>query len=379
MRDFGEIGITEAQIDLLEVAQKFCHANSPMESVRALIEDEITGYDVDVWKDIAALGWLGIAVPEKLGGSGLSLAEIVPVVEQMGRYMLHSPFISTSLAIQAILAGATQAQIDQILLDILGGAPATLALSEANSDWDLNSISATAMLQNNRYILSGTKTFVADLLSAKWIVMSVKIDAETRLVILPRADIPDTAFRRETLIDETKRSYSLTLDGLTIDADMVMDRSKTSMALKHIHLVANLLFAAEMTGACQACIDYTVEYLGTRKQFGRLIGSFQALKHPTVDAFVDYQKARSLLYSSAYSFMGNTPDLRKCEISTRMVAVQAKTALSFAADRAIQFHGGFGFSYDCDAQLYRRRAIFLSSQYGDGRYHKEKLAQMIFS
>jgi len=145
MRDFGEIGITEAQIDLLQVAQKFCHANSPMESVRALIEDEITGYDVDVWKDIAALGWLGIAVPEKLGGSGLSLAEIVPVVEQMGRYMLHSPFISTSLAIQAILAGATQAQIDQILPDILGGAPATLALSEANSDWDLNSISATAM------------------------------------------------------------------------------------------------------------------------------------------------------------------------------------------------------------------------------------------
>jgi len=148
-----------------------------------------------------------------------------------------------------------------------------------------------------------------------------------------------------------------------------MDAAKTAETLTHIHLAANLLGAAEVTGACQSCIDYTVEYLGTRK----LIGSFQALKHPTVDAFVDYQKARSLLYSAAFIFGDSS-----CEIATRMAKVQADHVLSFAADRAIQFHGGFGFTYDCDAQLYRRRAIFMASQYGDSYHHKDILAKLIF-
>jgi len=143
--------------------------------------------------------------------------------------------------------------------------------------------------------------------------------------------------------------------------------------LRHIHLAANLLGAAQMTGACQSCIDYTVEYLGTRKQFGKYICSFQSLKHVTVDAFVDYQKARSLLYSAAFTV--SKP--RSGDIAVRMARVQADKALSFAADRAIQFHGGFGFTYDCDAHLYRRFAIFMASQYGDAAYHKVKLAELI--
>ena len=138
-------------------------------------------------------------------------------------------------------------------------------------------------------------------------------------------------------------------------------------------MAANLLGAAELTGSCQSCIDYTVEYLNTRKQFGKLIGSFQALKHPTVDAFIDYQKSRSLLYTAAFSFGKQG----QREIATRMAKAQADQAASFAADRSIQFHGGFGFTYDCDAQLYRRRAIFHASQYGDARYHKKKLADLL--
>jgi len=152
-----------------------------------------------------------------------------------------------------------------------------------------------------------------------------------------------------------------------------MDVSKTNTALDKIHLAGNLLGASELTGSGQACIDYTVEYLGTRKQFGKAIGSFQALKHPTVDAFVDYQKSRSLLYTAAFNFGKQGEG----EIATRMAKAQADKAASFAADRSIQFHGGFGFTYDCDAQLYRRRAIFHASQYGDARYHKKKLAELL--
>ena len=179
--------------------------------------------------------------------------------------------------------------------------------------------------------------------------------------------------RRETLIDETQRSYELKLDGLRVAETARLDVEQTRAALERVHLAANLLGAAQMTGGCQAVIDYTVEYLNTRKQFGKLIGSFQALKHPTVDAFVDYQLSRSLLYAAAYSFERQGEG----EIATRMAKAQADKALSFAADRSIQFHGGFGFTYDCDAQLYRRSGIFNASQFGDAAYHKKKLAELL--
>jgi len=374
MSDFGQIGFTEEQIDLLGAAERFCREKSPMEKVRNLMESE-RGYDPEVWKEIGALGWLGIAIPEAYGGVGLSLTEVAPVAEQMGRRMMHSPFVATTLAAQAILMGGTEAQKSEVLPQLAEGNAATLALSENTGDWDHNNISATATASKDGYSLSGTKTFVADLEAAQWVIPSVKLKGNIALVIIPRTSIPDSAIRRETIIDETKRSYELTLDGIGIGAGDIMDTAKTQATLNHIHLAANLLSAAELTGGCQSCIDYTVEYLGTRKQFGKLIGAFQALKHPTVDAFVDYQKSRSLLYTAAFNF----GQQGEGEIAVRMAKAKAEEVASFAADRSIQFHGGFGFTYDCDAQLYRRRAIFHASQYGDARYHKRKLAELLLA
>ena len=372
MSQLAKIGFTEEQIDMLGTAERFCSEKSPMEKVRSLIETEL-GYDADVWAEIGALGWLGIAIPEEFSGVGLSLTEVVPVAEQMGRHMMHTPFVATTLAAQAIVMGGTEAQKTEILPQIAEGKAATLALSENYGDWDLANIEATATADDKGYRLSGTKTFVADLRAAQWVVTSVLIEGKVRLVVIPKDSIPDSAIRRETIIDETKRSYELNLDRILIGASEVMDGKKTEAALSHIHLAANLLSAAELTGSCQSCIDYTVEYLGTRKQFGKLIGAFQALKHPTVDAFVDYQKARSLLYTAAY----NVGTQGEGEIAVRMAKSKAEETAAFAADRSIQFHGGFGFTYDCDAQLYRRRAIFHASQHGDARYHKQKLADLL--
>jgi alkylation response protein AidB-like acyl-CoA dehydrogenase len=372
MQGFGQIGISDAQIDILEAAERFCRERSSMENVRALMTSE-TGFDAAVWQEIAALGWLGVTIPEEYGGLGLTLTEAVAISEQMGRRMLHTPYAASVLAAQALIAAGTQAQKKKWLAAIAGGAAASLALFEKNGDWELANISASAKPDTDGYILSGQKVLVMDALAAKFLIMSVRIAGEPRLAIVKTDDIRKHAFRREVLIDETKRGYELDLEGVKIRDEDLLDGETTPAALSHIHLSANLLSAAEMTGACQSCIDYTVEYLGTRKQFGKLIGSFQALKHPIVDAFVEYQKSRSLLYAAAFSFGKQGEG----EVATRMAAAQADKALSYAADRAIQFHGGFGFTYDCDAQLYRRRAIFLTSQYGDGHYHKQKLADLL--
>ena len=351
----AKIALSDMQAELRDQAMRFCADKSPMSKVRALIEMD-AGYDVDVWSEIGALGWTGITIPEQFGGLGLEVTDTVPIMEMMGKHLLNSPFKSTTLAAQTILHGGSEEQKQTYLAQIADGKAATLALFETDGSWDLSKIDGQE------------KTFVMDLDAASFVIVSVRHKGDVRLACLPTDKI---IARRETIIDETRRSFSF--DVPPFDDGDLMPVETTQAALARVECVANLLQAAELCGAAQACVDYTVEYLTTRKQFGKLIGSYQALKHPTVDTFIEAEKARSLVYAAATHFEKQGEG----EVAVRMAAVQAQKALSYAADRSIQFHGGFGFTYDCDAQLYRRRAMFAASQYGDGAYHRAKLAELL--
>ena len=366
----ADIGFSEAQGDLLEVATGFCRDRSPMAKVRALMTSDI-GFDAACWREMADLGWMAIAVPEEFGGVGLSLAEIVPVVEQMGRNMLASPFVPTALVTQVLLSDGTDAHKAEWLPQLAAGSIATLALAEAHGDWDLCHIEARAALHGDKLSLSGQKNFVLWADSADLIIVSVRYNSDAAWVLLNRSDIPTIALRRETIIDETKRSFALTLDGISVTATALIKNAN----LQALTNAALLLQSAEMVGGTQAVIDYTLGYLQTRKQFGKLIGEYQALKHPMVDAYVAYEKARSHLYSAAHSHaeQGNG------SIAAHMAKASADKAYAFAADRAIQFHGGFGFTHDCDAGLHRRAAIFHASQHGDAAYHRSKLADLLLT
>ena len=366
MDDLGRLGFSEEQGDLLDVAQAFCRDRSPIDRVRALIADDL-GHDPAIWSEIADLGWLGVAIPEIYGGSGLGLAEVVPIVEAMGRHLMQTPYVSTVLAAEVLRVAGTDAQRAAWLPRIAGGAAASLALSEAYSGWRLDAVET--QLAGGR--LSGTKRLVADAAAAELLIASAKQNGAVVLCLIEREAIPAEALRREKVVDETKRSYEVTFDGLAVGPDAIL----ASAPLDHVNLTANLLSAAEMAGATQAAIDYTVEYLTTRKQFGKLIGSYQSLKHPTVDNYVAWEQARSHVYAAAHCFNEQGTG----EIATRMAKVSTLTALANTADRAIQFHGGFGFTYDCDAQLYRRRAIWHAAQYGDAGYHKRRLADLLLT
>ncbi|GGX73779.1 isovaleryl-CoA dehydrogenase [Litorimonas cladophorae] len=370
----GRLGITEEQVELMDVAESFCRDESDIAKVRAQLDDA-RGFSQDDWTAIADLGWLGIAIPEEFGGVGLSLAEVVPVVEQMGRRMMALPFLSTTLVAQAILKGGTETQKTTYLPKIAEGSVATLALSELNGSFDLNDIETQAQRTTNGFKVSGQKILVQNLDAAELVLLSAKFEGQTALFILDASLIPDSARRREKLIDETKRSCEVSFDGLILPESALLDLNQSTATLSHIDLCGNLLGSAELVGATQTCLDYTLDYLRTRKQFGKLIGSYQALKHPIVDAYIGYEKARSLLYAAAHSF----EQQGKGEVATRMAKVAAGRALSFSADRSIQFHGGFGFTYDCDAQLYRRRAIFHDGQFGDTRWQKKQLARLLFN
>jgi acyl-CoA dehydrogenase len=367
------IGLSEEQAQLIDIAAGFCRDKSPVDQVRALLEEE-TGFNPDIWQEIAELGWLGIGIPEAYGGIGLGLGELVPIVEQMGRHLLTTPYVSTALAAQAVLRGGTEAQKNEILPKLATGTAATLAVCEDHGDWNLAHITCTGTVTDDQVVLSGTKYLVSDVRDAAFVVASVAVDMKAALVIIPADAIAPDAIRREKIIDETRRAFAVTLDGISLSADALMDPAMTADTLAHIELAAALLAAAEMCGGTYSVIDYTLDYLKTRKQFGKLIGGYQSLKHTMVDAHMGYERARAHLYSAAFLF----GQQGEGEIAIRMAKAEAEEAFAFAADRAIQFHGGYGFTYDCDAQLYRRRAIWNAALYGDARYHRRKLADLMF-
>ncbi len=364
------IEFSDEQSMLLETAMDFCSNRSPITTVRERIEDE-KGLDAAEWQEMAELGWMGIAVPEAYGGLGLGLGSVVPVVESMGRALLGSPFFATTLAAQALVHGGSEAQKQAWLPKLATGMVGSIALVEEDGDWDLTNISSEARVEGDSVVLSGTKTFVLDATTADVIIVSARKDSEVSLVLVEQGDLDAGKMLRDVVIDETRRSYTVSLEGVRVPAENVLD----SACLTEIQNAALLLLAAEIAGGAAGCLNVVVEYLNTRKQFDRLIGSYQALKHPTVDILLGMEAARSHLYHAATVIDGD--DARATEIALRMAKAHGSRAFAFAGDRAVQFHGGFGFTYECDAQLFLRRALWCQYQFGDERYHRQRLAPLL--
>ncbi|MEL6111858.1 MAG: acyl-CoA dehydrogenase family protein [Pseudomonadota bacterium] len=371
---YGSLDFSETQADLLESASRFCADYSPSEKVRAQMTGE-TGFDPAVWAAIVDMGWLGIAIPDAYdGGIGLSPADLVPVMEQMGKHLLATPFMASVTAAHLITLAGTETQKAKLLPAIARGEYVSLATMETDGAWEPLTATASIVEDAGNMRLSGEKVLVPYGGLAQFILVLIERARSPAFVILSGEDIPKTAKRAETLIDETQRSVTLALDGLSCAPEQLIDGDHVAGALRRAYHLQALLASAAGVGAAQAVIDYTADYLRTRKQFGKPIGAYQALKHPMVDAYVSTEQARSHLYSAAASIDQQGTG----EIAVRMARAAADQALSFAADRSIQFHGGFGFTYDCDAQLYRRFAAWQAAMFGDAAYHRARLAPLLF-
>lgn len=366
------LSFSEEQAMLLDVATEFCRDQSPISAVREQLETE-AGYDQALWAQMANLGWTGITAPEALGGSGLGVGALVPVLERMGRAMLGTPLISTTLAVQLLLRAGNTEQTERLLPDIIAGAPATIALLE-NGDWGSEAITV-AVDEGNR--LSGVKRHVADAAAATLFVVSVLSRGKPALAIVRADQLAGDALRHHTLIDQTKRSADVDFGGVQVDAANLIEGEAVTAALRDIRLIGALLVAAEATGSAGACLDTIVDYLNTRTQFGKLIGSYQALKHPSVQILLGVDSAKSFIYHAATLVSDAALDA-DAEAACRMAKAQATEILCYAGDRAVQFHGGMGFTYECDAQLYIRRAQWSQQQFGDAQHHRKRLAALLF-
>ena len=366
------LSFTEEQAMLLDVAREFCRDKSPITEVRAQLESN-AGFDQSLWDEMVSLGWAGIALPESYGGSGLGVGSLVPVVECMGRAMLGTPLISSALAGQLLLRAGNAQLAERLLPAIAAGAPATLALLD-NGDWGDEGIGLNL---DDEHVLCGVKKCVPDASVASLFAVSVSFQGKAALAIVRADQLGAQSLSHNTLIDQTKRAANVDFNGIVVDESNVIVGPSVAAALRDIRLLGALLVAAEATGSAAACLDTTVEYLKTRKQFGKLIGSYQALKHPTVDILTAIDSARSFIYHAASLIVDDALDA-DAEIACRMAKAQACQTLLYAGDRAIQFHGGMGFTYECDAQLYIRRAQWSQQQFGDVQHHRKQLAMLLF-
>lgn len=367
------IEFSEEQAMMLDTATAFCSEKSPVAKVRTLLETD-AGFDTDIWSEMAGLGWQGLAIPEEFGGSGLGLAELVPIIEPMGRHLMASPLVPTTLAAQALITAGTPEQKQRWLpLISEGSAIGTLGLNESHGDWDLTNLICEANMAGGQITLTGEKYFVADAAVADFILVSVNFDGNPALVLLDRSAIEQGSLTREVIIDETRRCCRLDLNDIKVAESCLLDVEKTKACLDLIAGASWLLLSAEIAGGIAGVMDVMIEYLTTRKQFGRYIGSYQALKHPMAEILCQYEYSRSQLYYAA-SIFGTDQD---AEIALRMAKAQGSDTFAHASDRAIQFHGGFGFTYECDAQLYLRRASWCQYQYGDAQHHRKKLADLM--
>jgi acyl-CoA dehydrogenase len=368
------ISFSDEQSMILDSAREFCRDKSSITAVRALLTDT-EGFSREVWDEMTALGWLGLAIPEEFGGSGLGVGCTVPIAECMGRYLLSTPYFSCTLAAQALLRAGSNQQQENWLPRLAGGTVATVALLDGE-DWGDDAVTATATAEGEQLVLKGEKWYVADAAVAELFVVSVAHQGMPALVLVSREQLTAGAVKPHTLIDETKRTAKIDLTGVRVEAFALLDPARAAAAIRDLKLIGALLTAAEASGSAAACLDTVVEYLKTRKQFGKLIGSYQALKHPTVDMLLGVDDARSHLYHAA-TVVGDAALDTDAEIACRMAKAQATDALCFAGDRAVQFHGGMGFTYECDAQLYIRRAQWSQQQFGDAYHHRKRLAALL--
>ena len=227
-------------------------------------------------------------------------------------------------------------------------------------------IESSAEIAGDAARLSGTKTLVCDAAVADFVLVSVSLAGTPALAIVRAADLPRERRTRETVIDETRRAYSVDLTGVSVPASALITGEKARVTLKAIRDAALLFASAEAAGGIAGRVV-------TRSAFGRKIGSYQSLKHTCSDILIGLERTRSHVYHAA-SLIAAGED---AEIALRMAKVEAGDSFVFAGDRAIQFHGGFGFTYDCDAQLYLRRALWLQYAFGDAAHHRQRLADLL--
>ncbi|MFD9502979.1 acyl-CoA dehydrogenase family protein [Streptomyces sp. NPDC060035] len=373
---------TKEHDELRSALRRLLADKSPSVAVRHWMESS-EGYDPALWRQLAGqLGLMGIAVPEKYGGSGGAAVELGVVLEELGRSLLPSPYFATvALAGQALTASGDAAAKARWLPGIAAGElTATVAVAEESGSWRIEDVATTATrIDGESWTVSGTKMFVLDGDTVGLLLVVAVADTGPGLFAV-RSGTPEVTRTRLDALDPTRRLARIDLDGAP--AVRVGPGGDATEYLRTVLDLAVVALASEQVGGAQACLDAAVEYAKTRVQFGRPIGSFQAVKHACADMLLAVEAARSAAHHAASVAAGETA--RKAagepaELPAAAVLAAAYCAETYthAAKQNIQIHGGIGYTWEHDAHLHLRRAKSSEQLLGAPAVHRAHLADLV--
>lgn len=369
-------GFTQEQEELRSQLRRFLDERAPMTEVRRLSETE-AGFCRTLWKEMAELGFLGLTIPERHGGSGLSWVDLVVLLEETGRSLLPSPLLTHTLAATALLQAGSAEQRDRWLPRLADGSSiGSLALLEDSGFHGAEGVTLMGQPDGAGFRLSGEKRCVADPEAADFFVVAFRRGEAARdlgLAIV-EADAPGVSARAFPMIDATKRMGNVELDDVHVLPEAILSgTAEMASAVERLLDAGALAVAAEMGGAVDEALRITVEYTKQRIQFDRPIGQYQGVKHPLAEMYVDAESFKSLVYYGAWCFDNRPEELPRYASLAKAYATEAfvRTGID-----SIQLHGAMGFTTAQDIQLYFKRSKWARPMFGDAATHYERIVSM---
>jgi alkylation response protein AidB-like acyl-CoA dehydrogenase len=373
-----EFRFTEEQLMIRETAENFLRDHSTSAAIRNAMATE-QGFNSGLWQRICNdLCFQAITIPESCGGMGLGYVELVAVLEQMGRYLLCSPYFSTvCLAANALYIAGNEAQQAEYFAKIIAGETGTLLLND-NGKLSANAINATYQKAGDTYTLNGKYRFVIDGHTASFFVAVASGDQGVGLFVLP-STTQGISRQWTPTIDQTRKQAEVTFSNVQILSAQCLKMDAWSELQKILQL-AQIAVAAEQVGGAQQVLDMTVAYTKQRVQFNRPVGSFQAVKHQMADMMLRAEVARSSVYYAACV----ADDALKCGALMAELPEAASVAKAYCSDAffqnagtAMQLHGGVGFTWEYDVHLYFKRAKSSEIFLGNAAHHREQVAKIL--
>jgi alkylation response protein AidB-like acyl-CoA dehydrogenase len=371
-----QFAFTDEQEQFRSAIRRFLNDRSPTAEVRRLM-GTAEGYDPVVWRQLSEdLALPGIHIPERYGGAGFGMVELCIVTEELGRALFCAPYFSTAvLAANAILNAGSEAQKSALLPDIAKGARlATLAITEPNGNWDPVGIEVVATPDADGYRLDGVKSYVVDGHLVDLLIVAARapntVGREGLALFTLGANASGVERRLLESMDSTRKIARIDFHGA--HANLLGSLDDGAKPILRTLDQAAIALANEMVGGTQALLDSAVNYAKLRVQFGRTIGSFQAIKHKCADLLLNVELAKSAAYYAAQAAAVDHPEWPA--LASLAKAAASETYLHTAAE-CIQIHGGIGFTWDNDTHLWFKRAKSSEVFLGQPSYHRELLMQ----
>jgi alkylation response protein AidB-like acyl-CoA dehydrogenase len=374
-----DLGLNEEQEMLRKSAREFLSKECPKKLVRELDESD-TGFSRDLWKKMAELGWIGLPFPEKFGGNGGTLFDLIVLLDEMGYNIVPGPFFSTVvLSGFTLLEAGSDEQKQSYLSKICSGEMVmTFALTELDGTYLPESIETAAKNKGNHYVLNGTKLFVPDANIADFMLVAARTKSSSNpeegiSIFLVDAKSPGVRVTLLKTLGRDKLCEVVFEDVKVPEKSLVGKLDSGWPIIKSILRKATVAKCAEMVGGAQASLDMAVNYAKERVQFNRPIGSFQAIQHYCANMVTDVDGSRFITYKAAWTESEGLPS----DMEVSMAKAWTSEAYKRVAVLAHQIFGAIGFTMDHDMHLYFRRAKAGELAYGDADFHREIVAAQL--